>query len=157
LSQIAHLPNYDRELSVKLLSIFTDPFWYDSDGGFRLRPHTLFEMATPSLNFMRLWTRTLVGFPDVHGAWVSQQLQESIKSISEIVTMCHDELLGRQVWDTYTILLASPHVAPMLKVQGGGGTGIFHMPSEFFFQQLVEPPPPLLPNAVCFSHVLCSL
>jgi hypothetical protein len=25
-------------------------------------------------------------------------------------------------------------------------TGIFHMPSEYFFQQLVEPP--LLPNAV---------
>jgi hypothetical protein len=57
-----------------------------------------------------------VGFPDVHGAWVSQQLQESIKSIGEMVTMCHDELLGRQVWDTYTILLASPHVTPKLKV-----------------------------------------
>jgi hypothetical protein len=27
--------------------------------------------------------------------------------------------------------------------QGGGGTGIFHMPSDFLFQQLVEPPPPL--------------
>ena len=39
--------------------------------------------------------------------------------------------------------------------QGGGGMGIFHMPSDFFFRQLVDPP--LLPNAVCFSHVLCSL
>ena len=28
--------------------------------------------------------------------------------------------------------------------QGGGGMGIFHMPSDFFFQQLVDPPPSFL-------------
>jgi hypothetical protein len=64
---------------------------------------------------MRLWTRTLVGFPDVRGPWMDHQLEESIKSIGEKVIMYHDELLGRQVWDTYSILLASPHVAPKLK------------------------------------------
>ena len=39
--------------------------------------------------------------------------------------------------------------------QGGGGTGIFHMPLVFFFQQLVDPP--FLPNAVCFIRMLCFL
>ena len=116
LSQIAHLPNYDRELSAKLLSIFTDPFWYDSNYGFQLQPHILFEVATPSSTFMILWTRTLVGFPDICGAWANHQLEESIKSIGQTVTMYHDGLLGRQVWDTYAIMLASPRVALKLKM-----------------------------------------
>ena len=64
---------------------------------------------------MTLWTRTLVGFPDIRGTWVNHQLEASIKSIGEMVTMCHDGLLGRQVWDTYAIMLASPHVSPKLK------------------------------------------
>ena len=40
-------------------------------------------------------------------------------------------------------------------VQGSGGTGIFHMTLDFIFQQL--PDPPLLPNAVCFIHMLYFL
>lgn len=82
----------------------------------QLQPHILFEMATPSSTFMTLWTRTLVGFPDVRGAWMNHQLEESIKSVGENVTMYHDELLGRQVVDTYAILLAVQHIAPKIKV-----------------------------------------
>jgi len=37
--------------------------------------------------------------------------------------------------------------------QGGGRTGIFHMPSEFFFQQLVENPPPP-PSSFLMWYVL---
>ena len=51
------------------------------------------------------------------------------------------------------IFLMSKEVSGRLMTmeQGGGGTGIFHKYAVDFFCQQVF----LLPNAVCFSRVLC--
>jgi hypothetical protein len=39
-------------------------------------------------------------------------------------------------------------------VQGGGGMGIFHMPSDFFFRQLVDPPSFLMRYVLVTCYVL---
>lgn len=96
--------------------MFVDPFWYDSDG-FRLQTctSTLFSLAAPTPAFMRMWTRTLVGFPEVSVPWLPHQLDASVSCIGDPLTMHQSDHYDRQVWDTYVIMLASPLVSPKLK------------------------------------------
>ncbi|KAJ7118929.1 hypothetical protein C8R44DRAFT_789660 [Mycena epipterygia] len=116
MSQMAQLPHYDEKLSRSLLRIFIEPTWYDEDG-FRLRycADRLFAYAAPSPAFMKIWTRILVGHPEVAGPWPTDKVLASVACIGEMISLHHSPTLGRQVWDVYLVLLASLHIAPEIK------------------------------------------
>ncbi|KAJ7891278.1 hypothetical protein B0H14DRAFT_3428584 [Mycena olivaceomarginata] len=117
MSQMAQFPHYDAKLSADLLRIFIEPTWYDK-GGFRLRScaERLFAHAPPSPSFMRTWTRVLVGHPEVATRpWPSDKILASIACIGEAISLHHSPSCGRQLWDAYCVLLASPHIAPDIK------------------------------------------
>ncbi|KAF7359145.1 hypothetical protein MSAN_01256100 [Mycena sanguinolenta] len=116
MSQMAQFPHYDDQLSVCILKIFAEPKWYDQ-GGFRLRSCAarLFAHALPSGAFMKMWTRILVGHPEVMRPWPSDKILASVACIGETISMHHSAAYGRQIWDAYSVLLASPHIAPDIK------------------------------------------
>ncbi|KAJ7778721.1 hypothetical protein DFH07DRAFT_795735 [Mycena maculata] len=116
MSQMAQFPHYDEKLSRSLLRIVMEPTWYD-EGGFRLRScaQRLFAHAPPSQVFMKIWTRILVGHPEVEGPWDSDKLLASVACIGETISLYHSPSFGRQLWDAYSVMLASPHVAAEVK------------------------------------------
>ncbi|KAJ7494443.1 hypothetical protein B0H11DRAFT_936650 [Mycena galericulata] len=116
MSQMAQFPHYDEKLSCSLLRIFAEPTWYDQNG-FRLSScaERLFAHAAPSQAFMKIWTRVLVGHPEVGGPWPADQILGSIACIGETISLHHSPTFGRQIWDTYSVMLASPHIAPETK------------------------------------------
>ncbi|KAK7035882.1 hypothetical protein R3P38DRAFT_2616391 [Favolaschia claudopus] len=116
MSQMALLPRYDATLSAALLRIFYEPRWYDK-GGFRLRSCAgrLFAHAAPSPAFMKTWTRILVGHNEVERPWPSDKILASVACIGEKISWHHSPTLGRQLWDVYSVMLASPHIAADIK------------------------------------------
>lgn len=76
---------------------------------------TLFTLTAPTPAFMRMWIRTLVGFPEASGLGYPHQLDASVTCIRDPLTLHQSDHYDRQVWDTCVVMLASPLVSPKLK------------------------------------------
>ncbi|KAJ6589027.1 hypothetical protein B0H19DRAFT_1367504 [Mycena capillaripes] len=113
MSQMAQFPHYDAKLSASLLRIFTEPAWYN-EFDFRLRDcaERLFAHAAPSPIFMKTLTRILVGHTEVVSPWPSDKILASVACIGEAINLHHSPTFGRQLWDVYSVMLTSPHIAP---------------------------------------------
>ncbi|KAF7298395.1 hypothetical protein MKEN_01364200 [Mycena kentingensis (nom. inval.)] len=109
MSQMAQFPSYD--LNTARAFIWTEPTWLENRR-FRLDSclTRLVAHAAPSQAVMNLFTHVIVGNTDVDGAWSPSVVLALIASLGKDIATYHDKLYGKQLWDAYAILLASPRV-----------------------------------------------
>ncbi|KAJ7144935.1 hypothetical protein C8R43DRAFT_560060 [Mycena crocata] len=118
MSQMAQFPHYDASLSTSLLRIFLEPTWYDKGKKFRLDhcAERLFAHAAPSAAFMKIWTRILVGNPEVEAPW--HAFECGTARMLRLCTRHSPEFCPMEIWDAYSVLLVSnsPIITP--EIQG---------------------------------------
>lgn len=90
--------------------------WYEGEN-FRLESCTqiLFAHASPPPLLVKMWTRILAGYPEFQKRWGNTAIRALILAIGEPLSLHHGEEHGRQQWDVYVTLLASPHVRSEIK------------------------------------------
>ncbi|KAJ7700872.1 hypothetical protein B0H17DRAFT_1046892 [Mycena rosella] len=114
MSQMAQLPHYDADLSRSLLQIFIKPTWYNGIQTAELRPEA-FRTRCSFADVHEDLDADPRGHPEVGDPWPSDKLLASVACVGEAVSLYHNEALGRQLWDVYSVLLASPRTAPEIK------------------------------------------